>query len=652
MITVPTISKSVSPPKSSLPAGKKKMPKALKIIFKILTVFLIIIALTGIVGFFLVYLPGQKLYTQAMTLEDGVSKLKTAIANKDLKDAKVQISDLQSKLSQVQSSYQRFAYLKSLPYLKDYYADGTHLLNIGSIGLETGQIVISAIEPYQDFLGLAGSATDSAKTTQDRIDFLTESVEGLIPHLSTIEGKLSQIETELDQIDPSRYPDEIKGIPIKSDISLAKQTVSEVHQLVKNGEPILTKIPWLLGKDSPRSYFLIFQNNAELRPTGGFWTAYGSLTVNKGKITPGPSGNIYDLDALYNSTVAAPRPLKAYHINVPYYNLRDMNLSPDFPTSIEPFMDIYYKITNTKTKYDAVIGIDTQVLVDILKVLGRLGAGTLGNISADPDKRCYGCPQIIYQIEWEAGQPRNYIDNDRKGFLGPLIHTILSNALGAEKSKIGPLVQAGFNDIMQKHVIFYFTDPEIQKAAVTAGIAGSITQTDSNVDYFHLNDANFASAKTNLFLTQKIKHEIITNNGQVEHKVTVTYTNPDKASNCNLETGGLCLNAPKYRDWFRFYVPTGSKFVKMTGSEVEPVIYDELGKSVFEGFYGDKYPLYAQSSAKTSVQYVSSVPASSNYTLLLQKQPGTKDIPYELWVNGKLAESFTWTGDKTIKLSL
>ena len=261
-------------------------------------------------------------------------------------------------------------------------------------------------------------------------------------------------------------------------------------------------------------------------------------------------------------------------------------------------------------------------------------------------------PEIIYQIEWEAGQPRNYVDPTRKGFLGPLIHTILLNAMGAEKSKIGPLAQAAFNDIMEKHVLFYFTDPGIQQAAVTADIAGVITQTDTNTDYFHLNDANMASAKTNIFLTQSIKHEIIVNNGKVEHKVTVTYTNPDPASNCNLEKGGLCLNAPKYRDWFRFYVPAGSQLVKMTGSEIAPLTYDELGKTVFEGFYGNKYPLYAQTSARTSVQYTSSVPAGKNYTLFLQKQPGTKAIPYELWVNGQLQEKFDWTGDKTIKLAL
>ncbi|HEX8923174.1 MAG TPA: hypothetical protein VF828_00385, partial [Patescibacteria group bacterium] len=276
----------------------------------------------------------------------------------------------------------------------------------------------------------------------------------------------------------------------------------------------------------------------------------------------------------------------------------------------------------------------------------------LGQFTTAPDQRCNGCPQIIYELEWMAGRPRNYIDKDRKGFLGPLMNSLLANAMGSEKSKIGPLVQNTIDSIYQKHILFYFLDPEIQKAAVLADISGAVTQTDKKIDYFGLVDANMASAKSNIFITQKIKHEITSKDGKVEHKVTITYTNPFAASNCNLEKGDLCLNASKYRDFYRFYVSQGSQLQKMTGSEVKVDPYDELGKTVFEGFYGNHYPLYAKSSVITSVQYVSSVPASSDYTLYLQKQAGTKPVDYQLIVNGKKLDNFSWVADKSIKIAL
>ncbi len=638
------VEQQVAPPKH------KVLKVILRVFLYIFAVFTAIVIVVGVFAYTTIYLPGRELLSQVNQLKSKESEVKLALASRDLTKINAEIQSLDDYRQKIDVSYRKLSILASLPVAKDYYADGRQVLSIAQDGIDTAKIVVKAVEPYQDFIGLKGTATSSAKTTEDRISFLTNTIEGLVPQMDTIEKQVSKIQSSLDTIDPSRYPEEYHGIKIQSTLLQAKQTIAEVDKFLKQGQPILAKTPWLLGKDAPRQYLLLFQNDNELRPSGGFWTAYGILKVDNGKITPVVSDDIYSLDAKLKSTIPAPRPIKAYHINVPYWNIRDMNISPDFPTDIDTMLPYFKKVDSDK--FDAIIALDTQVLVDFVKVLGRVGVPGWGNFSAEPDKRCDGCPQIVYQLEYIAGKPRNYIDPNRKGFLGPLMHSLLANAMGSPKEKIGPIAENLLNNIYEKHMLFWFADKDVQTAALNANIAGAITQTDKNTDYFHLNDANMASAKSNLFITQKIKHEIIVNNGKVEHKVTVTYTNPTPASNCNLEKGDLCLNAPQYRDWFRFYVPQGSQMIKMTGSEVDPVQYEELGKQVFEGFYGNKYPLYALSSTKTSIEYISSVPPSSNYTLLLQKQPGTKPVPYELWVNGQKYETFSWTTDKIIKLSL
>lgn len=638
-------------PNTSDTVKKPQNKKTGKKIIKILSVILGILAVIIVFLFFFLYLPGKTLYNQINETKTVVKTLQQSISDKDLTQGKIALNNLSQQIVLIDNKFKKLSYLKLIPIAKDYYQDGQNLIKISSDALETGDIVIKAIEPYQDFLGLKGAATSSAKTTEDRISFLTESVEGLLPHLDAIDTKITEIDSLINQIDITRYPETIKGIPLRQDFNQAKESIGQAKKLISDGKPILTKTSWLLGKDKARNYLVIFQNDGELRPSGGFWTAYTTIKVDKGKIIPGTSSNIYDLDDKISSTTPAPRLIKSYHINVPYLNLRDSNLSPDFPTDAQIFLDGYYKAMGKKTQFDAVIALDTNVLVDIVRVLGKLDT-TVGTFTTDPDPRCNGCPKIIYDLEWIAGRPRNYIEKDRKGFLGPLMHALLANAMGSEKSKMAPLAQAFFNNIYEKHIMFFFTDAEVEKAAESANIAGQIVQTDNNTDYFHLNDANFASAKSNIFITQKIKHEITTKDGVVEHKISITYTNPAKASNCNLEKGDLCLNAPTYRDLFRFYVPLGSQLIKITGSEVEPLKYEELGKQVFEGFYGNKYPLYAMSNTKVTLQYTSSVKASKNYILYLQKQPGTKAIEYEIYVNGQKQESFSWIADKTIKLSL
>ena len=41
----------------------------------------------------------------------------------------------------------------------------------------------------------------------------------------------------------------------------------------------------MLGANGPRTYFLAFQNNAEVRATGGLVGAFGVAVADKGRIT-------------------------------------------------------------------------------------------------------------------------------------------------------------------------------------------------------------------------------------------------------------------------------------------------------------------------------------------------------------------------------
>jgi len=626
---------------------KKSNKKLSKIVLIILGVILIIFGSL----FLLTYFPAKQLLTQIDSAKSDVQKLQQTISDKDIDQAKISLENLKQKTEEITKTYAKLKLVGSFPYINQFYKDGQQTLKIAKTSIETGEILITAIEPYKDFLGIKGGSTSSNDTTEDRIAFLTQSIEGLTPYLDTIETKIGEIQTSINQINAAKYPEEFKGFQIKSNITKAQDLVDQVYKLVKDGKPLLAKTSWLLGKDAPRKYLMVFQNDGELRPSGGFWTAYSTLTVKNGKVTPGNASNIYDLDDKLNSKVAAPRLIKSYHINVPYLTLRDSNLSPDFPTDAQIFLEQYTKAMGGKDKFDAVIAIDTQILVDMVSVLGKLDT-RVGTFTTEPDKRCDGCPQIIYEMQWMSGRPRDYIEKNRKDFMNPLMSALLANVMGSEKNKMGLLMEAFFKSVNQKHVMAYFPDEKMQEIGNLANITGKIYDVDKSIDYIHLNDANFASAKSNIFITQKINHDITIKNGVATHKISVTYTNPAAGSNCNLEKGDLCLNASTYRDLFRFYTPIGSKLIKMTGSEIETVQYEELNKQVFEGFYGNKFGLNPKSNLKTSIEYTSSATIGSTYTLMLQKQPGTKAVDYNLTINGQKQPVFQWAADKTIKFSL
>lgn len=189
----------------------------------------------------------------------------------------------------------------------------------------------------------------------------------------------------------------------------------------------------------------------------------------------------------------------------------------------------------------------------------------------------------------------------------------------------------------------YFRDPEKQLAAEALGSAGRIN--DYPGDYLHINDTNFAGAKSNMFVEQSVDQTITVNgDGSLTRKLTLTYKNPRPGDNCNLEAGKLCLNG-LLRDWIRIYVPKGAVLKNSAGFEVDLATSEDLGKTVFDGFF----TLAPQSVKKLEVEYT--VPASylnGDYKLLIQKQPGTKEIKNTITFGTNRPKTYLLNSDQEI----
>ena len=229
------------------------------------------------------------------------------------------------------------------------------------------------------------------------------------------------------------------------------------------------------------------------------------------------------------------------------------------------------------------------------------------------------------------------------------MYAIMNKAFSSSpKQYWGPLMQTMFSEIGQKHILFSLENKDAQDGLSAVNAAGEIK--DFEGDYFHLNEANFGGAKSNLFTDQNVSHEYtVATDGTITKTITVNYKNPHKPSNCNLEAeNSLCLNAA-WRDWFRVYVPKGSKLKDSSGSEVRMSTYEDLGKTVFEGFLTVR-PL---GTAKLTLTYTLpfKVAKDSPLPLMIQKQPGTDNDEYLIRVNGKDVEKFILTTDKTLELN-
>jgi hypothetical protein len=228
-----------------------------------------------------------------------------------------------------------------------------------------------------------------------------------------------------------------------------------------------------------------------------------------------------------------------------------------------------------------------------------------------------------------------------------MLQALMTKALSSSpKIYWGPLFQALIAQTNQKHILFDLFDKDAQSGIEALNAAGKIRAFDG--DYLHINEANFSGAKVNIFMQEEVENNYeINGDGTITKTVVVHYKNPYPPSDCNLERGGLCLNA-EYRDWFRIYVPKGSHLEESKGSQVKISTYEDLGKTVFDGFL----TVRPQGIATLSLTYTLPFKLTSNSPLpvLIQKQPGTNGNKYTINVNGKTKDSFELFADKELKL--
>ncbi|MCL4354475.1 DUF4012 domain-containing protein [Patescibacteria group bacterium] len=615
-------------------------------IISFLVLFLILFSIFGVI------IPAgkaiasaKKTYAQAKIAGDALKKQNVALASDELAKTK-------TSLAQTQKDLNVMFYLGYIPVVGWYYNDAQHLVKAGSHGLDAATVFVDSIEPYADVLGLKGQGSFVEGSAENRIQTAVRTMGKITPRIDDIISDLNKAKEEIDEVDTNRYPAIFIGRKARTNLDQMKKLADDGVTFMTDAKPLIKTLPELLGEPKEKKYLVIFQNDKELRPTGGFMTAYSVFRFDRGVVHVDSSSDIYTLDNTISGKPKAPAPIARYLPKVPEFNLRDTNLSPDFLNSMQTFNSLYKKAPGAP-KVDGIIAVDTRALVGAMNILGDVEAsGTKFTTKIDP--RC-DCPQVIYMLEVFSDQPVGYVRENRKGIIGDLMYAIMNKAFSSSpKVYWGPLFQEMVKQTAQKNVLFYSYNEDGQAGFEALNASGRIKSFEG--DYLHINEANFGGAKANMFTTETVTQDYdVKSDGSIEKTVTIDFKNPYPPSDCNLERGGLCLNAP-LREWIRVYVPRGSELINSRGSEVKVTsgtkdsMDEDLGKTVFEGF------ITVRPKGATKLTFTYRLPfkldKSSSLPLLVQKQPGTDTFDYVVTSKNRQLNNFKLDTDKEIKLVL
>lgn len=569
-------------------------------------------------SYFFIYQPLVKIKNKTQNLILSSRKLKEAFAQNDINLLKIKMNDFSLQYQDFQKETEKIYWLDFIPYIKDFRLG----VEAGEYIIKAGKESIEAIEPYADLIGFKkGESSFVEKSAEERLQTAVLTLDKLMEKVDPIAKNIDLASEKISKINPYRYPKKIGKYTPQETLLNLKEQFNSLANLFVDAKPFIKKIPEILGGKGEKTYLILYQNDKERRSTGGFLTFYAVLKIKNGKMSIVDSDDIYSLDNSIPSHPQAPKEILTYHKGVSQFYIRDSNLSADFYQSVKLFNSLYEK-SGKKVNYDAIIALDSKVFVDLLEIYGDVYVSGI-KFSAKIDKRC-DCPSAIYNLFEIVDRPVPYIKENRKGILGDLMYVLFQTALKSSPSKYwGKLSQVILDDLQQKHILLYFKDEETQQAVEQINFAGRIKDFDG--DYLHINNVNFAGAKSNMFVKEKV---YVKTDGR-EKEIKIEFKNPYPHSDCNLERGGLCLNAT-LRNWIRVYVPLGSKLKSFQGSIKKVQVYEDLGKTVFEGFL----EVPTQGKALVDIKY--SLPENINEKkLMIQKQPGVQNQFFEVVIDGK-----------------
>lgn len=601
----------------------------------ILLVFAVLFVVIGLPAY-RVYADGVKAYAQAKQVKD-------ALKTQDIKKMTDAIVATKLQVQVVESDLAKISWTKSLPFFGGYTSDAIHGAAAAKHGLEAAEIMSRAVEPYADLLGLKGQGTFVGGTAEERIMKMVETLDKVTPQIDKIAEKMALVQADVDKIDPNRYPETLRGKVVRANIIEAKKLVAYSGTILTQARPLVKNLPNLLGVNKEAKYMILFQNDKELRPTGGFITAYAIFRVEKGKISLNEADDIYKLDDTVRKNVTPPEPIKKY-LNVYGWRLRDANFSPDFESSMKAFQDIF---TNSTKKQDlaGIVAVDTHFLVKLMEIIGPVEIyGQTYSAKISPE--C-NCPMVVFELLKAAGTPRGYWVDNRKDMIGLLLQALMKKALASPKQVYAPLFQSTFDLSYEKHLQFFLNNVESQKGVQAIDFGGKIKNVP--YDYLHINDANLGGAKSNLYVVRSVKQDVSITDRGADNTLTISYKYPHGADNCSLERKeGLCL-AGIYRNYLRVYLPKGATIKDVVGFENKSTTFEDLGHTVIDGFI----TIVPQGLGKITVKYsvAGDFKSRGEYKTLIQKQAGTVGDKYQLIINGNLQE-FSLTTDKDIAVKL
>ena len=570
----------------------------------------------------------------------------TALGNIQL--AKQSLSDIDFSSAQLDfdAAYQNFVsasdkvqslgtitlgILEAVPGVSGTVNSGKALLELGERLTTIGRLMSESAQMFAE-----NSPLEQAQTRQSH--GFTATIRTFQDNLALVRDELAAARSLYAQIDPTMLPSSTR-----EQFAQLGDVLPALTQTADEAGYYLTFARYFLGETASKKYLLVFQNNSEIRATGGFIGTYGILDLDRGIVKNLLVDGVYNIDGQLAVDVKPPRPLQKITAG---WSFHDSNWFFDFPSSAREMMWFYEKTGATSGTVDGVIAITPALTESLLAITGPIPLPQY-DVTLNADN-------FIDLTQQEVEQNYDKGLNRPKQILTDLTTELMTRMKSFTPDEWRAVFDALVRSLQEKQILVYLSDPGLQSFILRQGWGGGVLKADR--DYLAVVNSNINGYKTDRVVEQSIQHNAVID---ADGQVTVTLT-------IHRDHNGGDSPYPWYNkvnaDYMRVYVPLGSRLIDARGHTIESYqprkeyasgyqagpfaddplvssiesnqivdpftgtdIFEEAGKTVFGNW------VYVSPGKEVTVVYTYVLPfrvnpdrGSRNYSLLVQKQPGAR----------------------------
>ena len=579
----------------------------------ILLIVLAAIAVAAVAGTALVADTASRVQASTNSLNRVLSSLRrtpgTELRLDDYERLRASVNDLAATLNRAET---QTAFLRPVAHLNADLNATLSALSISRELVRAGQDMLLGLEPTLFFL----MDSDSGIASPGQISAGERAVE----LLSIGRGRFASAADRLQRVGAVIEATDLSAV--SPALLLELQTLAHTHELLVQINELLLAGPELLttalGLQEQQTYLIMALNSDELRPSGGYVSTYGWMTVRSGRIVG------YNYSA---TTATSPNPPSAsaempftvpewwIQYREPRYAAWDGSWYADFPSTANMAMWYYNTGNNPGAPVIGVLAIDLTGFQYILEALGEVHVpGYNRTVSAQNYRN------VIYDIR-ATGEG----DTPHKQFLIALYQELFrqwQNVTDQETSNriLGAVVQG----LQEQHIMLHFADERLSNALDLLNWSGSQKPAIGH-DYLMVVDANLGN-KSNSSIIRQITYDVeINDDGSLNSRATVAYDYPAALAEKDPAVDPEHHGPLDYSNLLQVFVPDGSELTATTGINTRVRAVNLPAHEAWVSAFTLDYDSVARIQySYTTPPVVETIGPYKRYRLLIEKQPGTQ----------------------------